>query len=255
VSDAGEIAKAVSPISDLVGKLFGPMADELGQYFGDKVRAFRQRNLTSVLEGTQKILDGQATEAGPIPPRLLLPLVESASLEDDSLLQDMWSGLIANASSTTEAVSPAFIETLKQLGPDDARSLMHVRGLVEDSSQKYNLERFNVPLNRHTLRYEAELDDAGLETFERLGLLRREYDVSQSEGMYFEGNQPITVQGDPEIDYCWQITRYGLRFYSACAGNRYDGPPIDTTPAFRLDTECCSRRITCGAWRISCHWR
>jgi Abortive infection alpha len=58
-----------------------------------------------------------------VPPHLLLPIIESASLEDNPTIQDTWSGLLASASDRTNELSPSYVEILKQLTPIDARSM------------------------------------------------------------------------------------------------------------------------------------
>jgi AcrR family transcriptional regulator len=66
-------------------------------------------------------------ERPPMPsPRLLLPIMEASSVEDNETLQDMWAGLLATASQETDAVWPSFVETLKQLTPDEARYLQRL---------------------------------------------------------------------------------------------------------------------------------
>src|SRR5258708_6997962 len=98
MGDYGEIAKAVKPLVDNLAKLTGPMSEELGLYFGDKVRAFRQRNITTIVDASIKRLEKAGKPADPVPPRLLLPILDAASLEANPTLQDMWSGLLASAS-------------------------------------------------------------------------------------------------------------------------------------------------------------
>jgi hypothetical protein len=41
---------------------------------------------------------------GAVPPRLLLPIIENSSLEDNDSLQGLWAGLLATASQQTDAV-------------------------------------------------------------------------------------------------------------------------------------------------------
>jgi hypothetical protein len=52
--------------------------------------------------------------------------MEASSVEDNETLQDMWAGLLATASQETDAVWPSFVETLKQLTPDEARYLQRL---------------------------------------------------------------------------------------------------------------------------------
>jgi len=58
---------------------------------------------------------------GQVPPKILFPLLEGASLEENEQLDDMWAALLANAASSVHAerVRPGFIATLKQMSPDE----------------------------------------------------------------------------------------------------------------------------------------
>jgi hypothetical protein len=64
-------------------------------------------------------------EPRPVPPKLFLPILESASLEQDESLQERWAALLANAAlpGRQPAVSAAFAEILKELSPSEVRLL------------------------------------------------------------------------------------------------------------------------------------
>jgi hypothetical protein len=61
-------------------------------------------------------------------PKILFPLLEGASFEEDENLHDMWAALLANAawSENREVVRPGFIATLKQLSVDDAKLISRI---------------------------------------------------------------------------------------------------------------------------------
>jgi hypothetical protein len=90
------LAKALSDVTDIVHKIAGPVAEELGLVLGDKAREYRLRNLISTLPRVQKMLADAGIEPTPIPPRLSLPALEAASLEDSVILQERWAGLLAS---------------------------------------------------------------------------------------------------------------------------------------------------------------
>jgi hypothetical protein len=58
-----------------------------------------------------------------VPPRLFLPILEAASIEDDEDLHTRWAALLANAATSPDLVHPSYIEVLKQLTPVEARLL------------------------------------------------------------------------------------------------------------------------------------
>lgn len=65
--------------------------------------------------------------------------MEASSIEDNEALQDMWAGLLATASQDTDAVSPSFVETLKQLTPAEARYLQRLHDeALKEKREKYS---------------------------------------------------------------------------------------------------------------------
>src|SRR6266568_757412 len=70
-----------------------------------------------------------AQEAGftpqAVPPKILFPLLEGASFEDNEDLHTMWAALLANAASPggQDAVKPGLIAILKKMSHDEAALL------------------------------------------------------------------------------------------------------------------------------------
>ena len=64
------------------------------------------------------MLDERGLPAQPVAPKLLVPILENASLEDDDYLQDLWAALLANAATRQgREILPSAPELLKQLNP------------------------------------------------------------------------------------------------------------------------------------------
>src|ERR1035441_9392519 len=99
LSDAAEIVKsgAIDKIADLVHNLAGPLTEEVGLIMGEKVRAYRVKNMISVFQKTKKMLSNAGLPESAVPPRIFLPILDASSLETDESLQDLWAGLLASA--------------------------------------------------------------------------------------------------------------------------------------------------------------
>ena len=125
MSEAGDIVKsgAVDKFADLLHTLAGPATEQIGLMLGDKAWAYRAKNLIDIVKKTERKLREAGLPVNAVPPRLLLPIVENGSVEDSETLQDMWAGLLATASQERDSVPPSFVETLKQLTPEEARQL------------------------------------------------------------------------------------------------------------------------------------
>jgi hypothetical protein len=175
MSDAGEIIKsgAVDKLADLIQKLAGPMAEELGLMMGDKVRVYRIKNWVNVAGKTDKILKAAGLPPNAVPPRMFIPILEASSIERDEGLQDLWAGLLASASAESDSLSPSFIETLKQLTPSQAIALesLYDYGQAQTeylSGRKQDLSEWF---------YTSVGGEMVAESFERLGIIRRQYDL------------------------------------------------------------------------------
>lgn len=125
------VEAGIKTADSLLLKLLGPAADEIGQILQDKVRAYRAKNLTNVLHKTQdKILtSGQSVSA--VPTKLLLPLIEGASLEDDDDLSEKWAGLLASAAAidSQRSFHPSFPKILSEMTALEAILLDQLNGL------------------------------------------------------------------------------------------------------------------------------
>jgi hypothetical protein len=216
MTDAGEIIKsgAGEKIADLLHRLAGPMFDEFGAILADKVRVYRAKNLVATMQKTERILREAGLPVNTVPTRLLLPIMEASSIEDNETLQDMWAGLLATASQETDAVSPSFVETLKQLTPDEARFLEELYA----DTMTYAFRGLATEHLVSPYAFSKRLNPLGIsrDTFERLGLIRREYGLTkESDGQ--------------DIGIAFRFTEYALKFMQACQGPSAASSESDAT--------------------------
>jgi hypothetical protein len=172
----------------------------------------------AIVQKTERLLLDSGLPANAVPPRLFLPIMEASSIEDNETLQEMWAGLLATASHETDSVSPSFIETLKQLTPDEAR---HLEVMCQESLKFFKKERIADAMELVLWAFGVrnygrpkEFDvPPGVypDSYERLGLIRSNYKVqSWSEG--------ILTKVSPELDGWYEFTEYAVRFLDACHG-------------------------------------
>ncbi len=106
----------------VVKAMLGPATAEIAERFRDEVRLYRfGRQLACLKKAEQMATDaGFAPQAVPI--KLLFPLLEGASFEENEELHTMWAALLANASSPKNGrkIRPGFIAILKQMAADEA---------------------------------------------------------------------------------------------------------------------------------------
>jgi Abortive infection alpha len=220
--DRSELLKIGDKVTDLVHKLAGPLFEEIGLTLGDKFRVYRTKNWIKTVEKTERLLREADLPANAVPPRLLLPIIDGCSIEDNDSLQDLWAGLLATASQQTGSVSPSFAETLKQLTPGEAR---YLEKLYQDFQEVLKVNPHSprtLSPYQFTERFGAPAEITS-ETFERLGLIEKDYDVSMK-GRNMP-TLPSSPEGavrsmEPEIRYRFLITKYAMKFMDACHGPR-----------------------------------
>jgi len=128
----GPVVAAV-PFTNIIKRMLGPAADEVGAMLQDRVRQYRYELQLKGVEKAAKMAEEAGFIPNAVPPKILFPLLEGMSMEEDETLHDMWSALLANASSSMAgAVRPGFIATLKQLAPDEAAVLAAVPLLASE---------------------------------------------------------------------------------------------------------------------------
>ena len=94
------IKQALEPVGDMLRKICGPLADEVGEGIGVVARHYRYKLAVEMYLKTVQMLKGAGIGPHAVPPRLFLPIVENASMQDDEDLHTRWAALLANAAAT-----------------------------------------------------------------------------------------------------------------------------------------------------------
>jgi len=122
-------------LTDIVKAMLGPATAEIAERFRDEVRRYRYGRQLECLRKAEKM----ATDAGftpkAVPIKILFPLLEGASLEEDEDLHTMWAALLANAASPAKSsnVRPGFAAILKQMSPHEAVLLKAFAEIVDQN--------------------------------------------------------------------------------------------------------------------------
>ena len=135
-----------------VNKILGPGADELGTMIAERARIYRLQNTFNVFRKAKEMANNAGFEPQQVNLKTLLPLMEGASLEEDSKLSDKWAALLANSSdpAKTSIIKPVYAEILSQMTPQEAEILDKVfiaadrdhqffsKNLVHGEGEHYN---------------------------------------------------------------------------------------------------------------------
>ncbi len=80
----GEAADSLSqPLQEFLTKLFGSDASEVGKLFTNQVQYFRWKDVLNILEQARCELDERQLTTNSVPLKILLPILEGASLESN----------------------------------------------------------------------------------------------------------------------------------------------------------------------------
>ncbi|MGD1098638.1 MAG: Abi-alpha family protein [Bryobacteraceae bacterium] len=133
IAKGAEALAAAIPFTAIVKRMLGPAADEVAEMWRDQVRVYRYGRQLKLLEKAERMAQEAGCTPQAVPPKILFPLLEGASFEDDEELHTMWAALLANAASPENAgkVEVSFIAILKQISPEEAQLLNWFRDTGE----------------------------------------------------------------------------------------------------------------------------
>src|SRR6266481_3773061 len=105
IKAAPAIAKGVTavaalvPFTAIVKRMLGPAADELAEMWKDRVRLYRYERQLRCVEKAERMAQEAGFTPQAVPPKILFPLLEGASFEEDENLHDMWAALLSHPAS------------------------------------------------------------------------------------------------------------------------------------------------------------
>jgi hypothetical protein len=165
----------------------------------------RGENAARVMLDAARLLDAAHIEAQPVPGRLLVPILEKGSLEEDDKVRNIWSRLLATAANPTTAdtVLTSFPDILGALSPIEVHMLRftYTKGAEKSGYHAFQLADISAyfQVNRTiTLIYRDNL--------ERLGLIAPPFAARATDS---EAGEPYTGS--------LYLTSLGYAFIQACA--------------------------------------
>jgi hypothetical protein len=230
---------ALKPVTDLINAIFGPAAEEAGQMLKDHVRVFRAERQLLLYERTAKKFEKSGVRPQKVPLKLLFPIVENASIEEDDDLHNRWANLLAHAADPAQAetVNISFTTILRELTPrqvkfldalyDEAQRraehrLSHVIESINFGYADFILVFTDAGLSRYPSRQgytmaESGRDDVKADTRERGVALDMFVRHRIMEEIYeIPPNRSQSPSWEPEIDSGFQFTLLGAQFVAAC---------------------------------------
>lgn len=209
---------ALNAATKLITNLLGPASEEAGLLLQDHVRRFRLINQLKVLGKTQNFLDQSGINPKTVPLRVLAPLLESASLNDDESLSEKWACLLANASlgKSNLTLTPLFIKILEQLTPIDVLLLDYLRNQRWIRTPHTEIQYFEF---RPTIQKSLELSDIdykiSCENLSRLGLCSLD-NTLLPDNVQEDLKKLIDLDGKLIRHDVLILTEFGIEFINSC---------------------------------------
>ncbi|MEE8574575.1 MAG: Abi-alpha family protein [Thermodesulfobacteriota bacterium] len=141
-------------VGGFLAKIFGTPLQEAAGIAHDHLRFVRWSRAVILLEKADQInADRGVTETRHVPPKLALPILENASLEEDEDIQKLWARLLANAMSPnfTEEIKSTYIDILKNLSASEVNFLGSLYVSVCPLAKKNITKLFYIPFKKEDL--------------------------------------------------------------------------------------------------------
>ena len=212
---------AAIPFTAIINKMLGPASEELAERFRDRVRIYRYGRQLDCLKKAEKMAEDAGFTPKAVPIKLLFPLLEGASLEENEDLHTMWAALMANAADPdgSEKVRPGFIATLKQISSDEAKLLERIYDdsrRIENRTGRYQLNFQSLSIGELYEAYQGnpirKLNGEERTRLDALGFQHASF-MSARDGLYSARLLETPINHARE---CSRITHRGITFVEAC---------------------------------------
>jgi hypothetical protein len=214
------IDKLLEPASDMLRKIAGPLCDEIGESMGVVARHYRYRLAVKMFQKTERMLREAGISPRAVPPRLFLPIVENASVQDDDGLHTRWAALLANAATSPDSVHPSYIEVLRQLTPKDAKHLDKLYDyLAERKFPRLHVQPWVQAISYAEQERRRANGENPMESFQnliRLGLIETEYELDDRKIKVKYARDGTTTGVNTGFDSADYMTDFAFRFVQAC---------------------------------------
>lgn len=140
----------------------------------DQVKLWRWNNQISIIKKVQAKIEASGLAKKQIPLKVLVPIIQNSSLEQEENMQDKWANMLANAVTGNVEVSPNYAAILNELSPIEVTILDKIYQEVNKESdyQKRKALQFDATKLRSMLNVTEEKMDLIIENLYRLNLFQ-----------------------------------------------------------------------------------
>jgi len=209
-----EIEASQKEVSDFFKGIIPNFVREAGGILSDTVRFWRWKNQVNIIKKVKEKIEKSGLKKHQVPLKTLLPILENGSLEEDTVLQEKWANMLANAVTMRSEVKPNYAEILKDLSPLEVAILdkLYEESNKEPDYQKRKSLQFSKQKIMEVFHLSDEKADLIIENLYRLNLCQ----PPASHGGVAIGNYPIMLRTNDFFEF----TTFGYFFVKSC---RWEG--------------------------------
>ena len=205
----GAVGGFIAPFSDLLKRLLGPGADEAGLALKDEIRFLRMKRGKRLMEQARLIFGAAGKEPERVELKLLLPILEQGSVEEDDDLQDRWAAMLVNSSGQNVLI-PGAPDILRQLTPYEVLLLQMCFDVVRVVVRPPSLDLDKKPVNEIIIQWYGVLIEK--HNFKRSGMAHHHDQAVMMENLMRLGLLRRGAGGAESI----YMTPFGFEFISLC---------------------------------------
>ena len=127
-------------VADFLKRVLAPTGDALGEAVAHPIVEWQRRRVEraqSVVADAAKLVQEAGATPQQVPGRVLMPLLERASLEEEESLRGKWVRLLTTAATPgAKTVLPAYVSILSELSPAEAVALDLIYKQSKRTSEK-----------------------------------------------------------------------------------------------------------------------
>jgi len=235
------IEKGLDLAKEFLGKLISPTIEEIGLLAGDQIKYIRFKNQVKILLKARNYVQEKHINIKEVPIKILVPLLEMASLEENEDLQDKYAAMLANMiDSESNLQNQIFPYLLSQISIEEFEAVQELKNKEKqhlndkiELSELLKVDQFAMKSETKVAKkkindiqqhgFWIHLDGFELENLQRLRLIRQlpptilidEFRTGSNSDYSPEEWHQLNAEYDSD-DYGFRITDLGERFLRIC---------------------------------------
>lgn len=204
-----EIEASKEEVEGFFNAIIPDFVRNAGGILSDNVRYWRWQNQIVILQKVKQKVEASGLPKQQIPLKVLVPIIEHSSLEEEESLREKWANMLSNAITSKVDINPNFVAILSELSPTEVKILdqLHNESSKEGDYAKRRSMRFGRNAICQAFGLSTQDADLIIENLFRLGLCQ----PPAGDGIMV-GPHKFTLRTTEMFEF----TALGFQFVSAC---------------------------------------